>query len=158
MTPPEPRYRIEVSETQARHLRDACELMARVRMGQVADACREVLDADGKYKVPYEIARQAECLIKAAVGLAPNQSWGVAKHEAADIPWEMYQSIRYRLAWDYALDDGLANSESERDWARMMSVDYDRPMKLTREPEMKIERIKETGYPFIVGQHEEESE
>lgn len=158
MTPPEPRYRIEVTETQARYLRDACELLARVRMGDLVDACQEVLDADGRASVPYDAACRAEGLIKAAVGLAPNQSWGIAKHEAADIPWELYQAIRYRLAWDYALDTGLTTSEAERDWVTMIGVHYDRPMKLTREPEMKIERIKETGYPFVVGQHEEESE
>ena len=74
----EPRYQLTITRAQAEVLRDACELLARCRLGQIADACQQVLDAHGQAVVPYDLAQDCEAAIKAEVGLAPNQSWGSA--------------------------------------------------------------------------------
>ena len=151
------RYLIEVSADQAYLLRDACELLARCRMGQIADACQEVLDAEGKAVVPWAVAHRAEVAVKAAVGLEPGQSWGVGKHESADMAFEMYRALRHRLDWDYARDHGLTNADGSRNWERMMGVDYDEPIRYTQQPLAHIERLHEDSqpYPFVV---EEEPE
>ena len=50
-------YQLTVTAEQAATLRDACELLARCRLGQIADACQEVLDAQGQATVPHEAPR-----------------------------------------------------------------------------------------------------
>ena len=131
----EPRvYTITVTETQLGHLRDACELLARCRIGQIDAACREVLDEHGRAAVPYDAAKQAEDLVKASIGLSPNGSWGVGKHGTADIPWDMYQVFRHRLAWDQAYEEGIIQPGAKRDYYSMMGVSYDPPMQHGAEP------------------------
>lgn len=154
-----PRYQIVVSASQLAVLRDACELLARCRLGQVAEACLEVLNAEGRAVVPYELAKQAENLIKAEVGLAPNQSWGVGHHALADVPFDLYQTFRYRLAWDEAVERGLPHADGSRNWATMMAVDYDPPAGYARQslPLPAVTRLPPAAPPEV-GTDEEETE
>lgn len=146
MLDPQRRYVIEVSAAQVCQLRDACELLARCRMGQINAAIQEVLDADGRAVVPYDVARQAELAVKMAVGLEPNQSWGVGHHDSADQAFELYQTLRYRLAWDYAQAHGLTHPDGSRNWTTMMGVDYDEPTRYTHQPPAKITPLEEEGH------------
>ena len=139
-------YQLTVTAEQAATLRDACELLARCRLGQIADACQEVLDAQGQATVPHEIAQRCENLCKAAVGLAPNASWGVGTHPAADLPFDLFQVIRHRLAWDRALAEGRVRPGEARRWPEMMAVCYDEPLFLTPGPRAEIRMVKE-GQP-----------
>ena len=137
----EPRYQLTITRAQAEVLRDACELLARCRLGQIADACQQVLDEHGQAVVPYDLAQDCEAAIKAEVGLAPNQSWGVGKHPAADLPWDLYQVLRHRLAWDRALAEGHVRPGQARRWPEMMSVCYDEPLFLTHAPHPTLHLI-----------------
>lgn len=137
----EPHYQLTVTRIQAEVLRDACELLARCRLGQIADACQQALDEHGKAVVPYDLAMWCETAVKAAVGLAPNQSWGVGKHLAADLPWDLYQVLRHRLAWDRALAEGQVQPGQARRWPEMMSVCYDEPLFLTPAPHPTLHLI-----------------
>ncbi|NCA90582.1 MAG: hypothetical protein EOM92_17290 [Gammaproteobacteria bacterium] len=103
------------------------------------------------------VAQQAEHLVKTAAGLAPNQSWGVGRHESADQAFELYRALRHQLAWDYARDHHLTNPDGSRNWAQMMGVDYDEPIRYTQQPLASIKRLEEDPkpYPFVV---EEETE
>jgi hypothetical protein len=147
MRDPKYRYVLEVSAEQAYLLRDACELLARCRMGQIADACQEVLDATGQAVVPWAVAHRAEVAVKAAVGLEPNQSWGVGRHESADMAFELHRTLRHRLAWDYAQEHGLTRPDGSRNWETMAGVDYDEPIIYTTQPPAKIARQVVVGQP-----------
>jgi hypothetical protein len=127
-------YTLTVTQHQLGIIRDACELLARCRMGQIADACYEVIDAEGKHVIDYQTARQAEGLVKAAVGLNSNASWGVGKHSSIDNAFDLYQTIRHRIAWDNAYADGILKPGERRKWDSMMGVSYDAPMKHGTEP------------------------
>jgi hypothetical protein len=157
MLDPKCRYVIEVSADQAYLLRDACELLARCRMGQIRAACEEVLNAQGKAVVPYDLASQVEKLVKAAVGLEQNQSWGVGKHESADMAFELYCALRHRLAWDHARKHQLTHPDGSRNWKKMMGVDYDIPLTYTTHPPAKVAQLEtpDQSYPFVVGQPDE---
>lgn len=135
-------YQLTVTGEQAAILRDACELLARCRLGQIVDACQEVLDEQGRAAVPYEIARHCESLCKAAAGLGVNASWGVGKHRAADLPFDLYQVIRYRLAWDCALEEGRVQPGEARRWPDMMGVCFDEPLFLTPGPHPEICKVE----------------
>jgi len=139
----EPHYQLTVTRIQAEVLRDACELLARCRLGQIADACQQALDEHGKAGVPYDLAMRCETAVKAAVGLTPNQSWGLGKHLAADRPWDLYQVLRHRLACDQAYDKGLVQPGQPRRWQEMLSVCYDKPLFLTPAPHPDIRRLQE---------------
>lgn len=127
-------YTLTVTPKQLGILRDACELLARCRMGQIADACYEVIDAEGRALVPYDVARQAEDLVKRAVGLDGNAYWGVGKHDSIDCAFDLYATIRHRIAWDNAYADGLVQPGDKRKWPEMMAVSYDPPMNHGTEP------------------------
>jgi hypothetical protein len=137
----EPHYTLEVTRGQLRILRDACELLTRCRMGQIAEAGRQTLNERGVPGANYIECQDAEEIIKRANGLAPHASWGVGKFKAIDEPFEIHQVLRHRLAWDRAIEEGLTQSEAVRDWGKMMSVDYDEPLLVSGEPPVKVEKV-----------------
>lgn len=130
----ETRYQITLTATQAAMVRDACELLFRCRIGQIGEACRYVLDANGRASVPYEVKQDAEDMVKAAVGLPMNASWGVGKFDVADQACDLYQVIRHRLAWDRAYSDGMIKPGELRRWPEMLAVHYDPPLHLSTQP------------------------
>jgi hypothetical protein len=63
--------------------------------------------------------------------------------ERAKTAWDLYQAIRYRLAWDGAVAHGvIQNANARRKWPEMMGVHYDEPMQTGKEPIAKVEEVK----------------
>lgn len=157
----EPRYQLTVTRAQAEVLRDACELLARCRLGQIADACQQVLDEHGKAGVPYDLAmlgitngegqnamnydleQWVDTGIKPAMGLAMNASFGVGKFVDADNLFDLHETIRHRLSWDAAEDEGLVQPGGQRLWREMWGICYDKPMRWGDQPLAVVAKIEE---------------
>lgn len=83
------KYTIEVDESQAKTLVRACELFARINMGQLDVISEEFPD------------HMHQDFLRHQLKTLPVKP--VAIHEGSDharISWDLYQTIRYRLAWD----------------------------------------------------------
>lgn len=128
---------LEITDAQALVLRDALELLARVQMGQMGAVVDEVVcwRPDGAYSTkPIAEAREAADALRDA--LMPDnlgiQSTQIP--ERARIAWDMYQSVRYSLAWS-SVPEGAPRPS----W----QVQYDEPMKTSAEPLPQVTVVTE---------------
>lgn len=115
------RYRLEVTEAQFRAIELACEVCARIKIGQpgMAVSMLGVTDGKGENIMDYGMKRDIDIIIKPMMGLAMNASFGVGKFVAADNLFDLHEAIRYRLSWDAALADGLVQPGESRRWPEM---------------------------------------
>jgi hypothetical protein len=111
-------YEITVTEEQARVIRDACEMYARVGMGQIG------------FISEHPALHQLQALMRDGVAVAD----GIAQHYRDKIEhphadttraWDLYQVVRGRLAWDAAGNPPARPT---------MQVMYDVPLNTTGEP------------------------
>ena len=72
--------------------------------------------------------------MKPAMGLAPNESFRVGHGDEADTLWDLHQVLRHRLAWDAAYAAGRIKPGAPRNWADMLSHDFDEPLRYGPEP------------------------
>lgn len=140
-------YTITVTERQACIISTACDLMARIGIGQwpeflhhlpgankmnLNDMREELLPIMSKYLVP-------------AIGISGwGSSLGVGSDKSApdtDEAFDLNAVIRHRLAWDRAMDNGITDGTT-RNWPEMMGVDYDEPMHWGKEPLAVIGEVK----------------
>ena len=134
-------YTLTVTLQQAHALAHACEIVARLGMGQFRDALeelpREVTDWDQWHADMDSIG----AMLKQHMALGVD-GWhrhlGISHtktSEQAKVSWDLYQVIRRRIAWDKAVADGEVDSlDAPRNWSRMMGVHYDEPLKTSAQP------------------------
>lgn len=124
-------YTLTITATQAAAISQACEVLARLGMGQYADAleCLPIkeLCPDGWHE---DMQAIGHILSKHA------RVHGIhsCKHEArrtpmSNVAWDVYQVMRHRLAWDRARADGHTGDKPPS-W----SVQFDQPMQTSPEP------------------------
>lgn len=136
-------YTITITEQQARTLSTACELLARLGMGQWP----EIL-----HHLPMQESKRGGDHISALLpymgGLLVDGIDGWHSHlgirgsktpDAARTAWDLYAVIRHRLAWDAAVSQGLTAGDF-RDWRTMIGVHYDDPDHVGTEPLATIAR------------------
>jgi len=117
------KYTLTLTARQAAEISSACEIVARLQMGQVDMAVREL---PGDHPKDYDSLREIQQMIERLVP---------AKIERGDsIAWDLYQVIRHRLAWDRAIERGEIEKGERRNWSIMMGVSFDDPMKMGDEP------------------------
>jgi hypothetical protein len=62
--------------------------------------------------------------------------------ESNGILYDLRQTIEHKISWERAVQEGIIESESSpRNWSKMMTVNFDPPMKWSDEPLPKITRI-----------------
>ncbi len=139
------KYRIELTEAQLKSLAIACEVCARIKIGQpgMAVGMLRLRDSDDNVLWDYAFERQIDEAIKPKMGLGMNSSWGVGKYPDADVWFDLYTAFRHRLAWDDALDKGIVKPGGHRQWPEMMGVDYDEPMHWGDQPLAVVAKIEE---------------
>lgn len=139
------RYRLEVTEAQLRTIELACEVCARIKIGQpgMALAMLGIHDGDGQSVLHYDLERLIDATLKPAMGLEMNASFGVGKFTAADNLFDLHAAIRYRLAWDRALAEGVVLPGQKRKWPEMMGACYDSPMGWGDQPLPVVAKIEE---------------
>lgn len=126
------KYQIELTKDQVEYLSMACEIVARLGMGQIDDALRELPG--------FEIDHDILDLIR-QLGMNP---CGIAEAEDRHrILWDIYQVLRHELAWQWAVDNGIIESmENKRKWPEMIQVWYDDPCQQGTQPLCKIKKAK----------------
>ena len=83
------KYTLTLTARQASEISSACEIVARLQMGQVDMAVREL---PGEQPKNYDALREIQQMIERLVP---------AKIERGNsIAWDLYQVIRHRLSWD----------------------------------------------------------
>ena len=106
MTKESPLYKLTLTKEQAQIVSRACELYARIRVGQFDEIIRDCLEPDikaGDFCQRKEIA--VYHLLEARKEIYPElngfgHSYGIGKFEDADISFDVYQVIRYALGSD----------------------------------------------------------
>lgn len=121
-------YSLHITQKQAAEISHACEILARLRMGQIDMALRELpLDKPMEYEQERYISNYLSSLY---------HQDGRHLHQ---VLWDLHQVIRHRLAWDRAYAEGIVTPGEPRRWPEMMGVMYDEPMQVGDEPLAKIE-------------------
>ena len=142
-------YTLTITEKQARALQNATDLMQRIQLGQF----REIEDnLPLKKPIDYEELHKdfrtigdllSKHMIDGIDGHA--SSLGVGHPELPEsngILYDLHCVIRHKLSWEYAVEQGIIESEdAPRKWPEMMTVNYDPPMKWGTEKLAKMERV-----------------
>lgn len=139
------RYRLEVTEAQLRAIDLACEVCARIQIGQPGMALDMlgIHNGDGQDVMHYDLERLIDATIKPAMGLELNASFGVGKFTDADNLFDLHAAIRFRLAWDVAMAEGVVQPGEPRKWPEMMGVSFDSPMGWGDQPLPVVAKIEE---------------
>ena len=117
------KYTLTLTARQAAEISSACEIVARLQMGQVDMALREL---PGEQPKDYDALREIQEMVERLVP---------AKIERGDsIAWDLYQVIRHRLSWDREIERGNIERGEPRNWSIMMGVSFDEPMNKGDEP------------------------
>lgn len=145
-------YTITLTEKQLRAISDATDLLQRVQLGQWREAVDNLpidyktVNWDEFHQDMNEIAKiLSKHMVDGINGT--NSSLGVGNEklpESNSILYEIHRVIRHKLSWEKAVEEGIVESEeSPRNWSKMMTVNFDEPMKYSNQPLPKIERIVE---------------
>lgn len=144
------KYTITLTEKQIRAIQEATDLLQRVQLGQwqeIQDSLplKKPIDYGCFHEDMDEIGRILSRYMIGGIN-GTNSSLGVGNEnlpESNAILYEIHRVIRHKLSWERAVEDGIVESEdSPRDWSKMMTVNYDFPLKYSEEPLITIERIE----------------
>jgi hypothetical protein len=128
-------YTLHINKTQAQTLAMACEVLARLGMGQFRDALEHLpratpIDYDLWHR---DMEAMSAMLCRHMVSGVDGwrSSLGIYHQQidpTAQVAWDLYAVIRHRLAWDGAVVAGTVSSiDAARQWPSMMGVCFDRP-------------------------------
>ncbi len=98
------KYRLDLTEEQAKITRDALELYSRLKMGQwdcLADLCLDINDKDYATKKFDILIPHLMSLRKFVYPDLPGgwgASYGVGKFDDADLAWEVHTVLRHCMA------------------------------------------------------------
>lgn len=136
-------YTLTLTEQQARVLSEACEIMARLGMGQVGDALDQVPRVQPiDWSRWHDDVRAVEAILRTHTGMARGQYRGI--WQAADrarVAWDLYAVIRHRLAWDRAIAEGIVASGGARIWPSMFQTHFDEPDHVGPEPLARMAQV-----------------
>ncbi len=120
---------LQLSTKQAQTLSRACELVARLYMGQVEEL-RFIS------KASWEDCQKIKKMCFPE--LAANEYYGITSEIGTDEPnqlWDIYQVLRHYLAWK-----DQPNTPETRKWPEQMQVQFDKPRRTS--VECALPRIK----------------
>lgn len=134
-------YQITVSATQAKAIETACDLLARIMIGQSHEVARHLPLTDPVEQ--WHVGRAIEAITKPACNLLLNSSYGVGYSEKADLLFDLVEVLRHKFAWDKARAENLLTPSGGRDHATMGGVCYDAPMQWARNcPLARIDAVE----------------
>ena len=114
-------YQLTVTEEQAKTIQVACELLARIRGGQVLEVfehlpLRKDIDWGVYHEVKDELTKRMPEILKDGIN-GWNSHFGVGHPDlpkSHDIAWDLYQVIRYELSTEDAIERGFIQNKGER--------------------------------------------
>lgn len=130
-------YRLEITEEQAKVLRTACEVLARLGIGQFRDALahlpldQELGTAGGALDWHADLDLIGDILERYMIGNVNgwNSSLSIASplvKPEAKIAWDLFQVLRHRLEWDRGEDFSLTLAASEQTPAKIEQSEVER--------------------------------
>jgi hypothetical protein len=138
-------YTLTLNEQQAQTIATACEVLARLGIGQFRDALEKL---PTKEYMPHgwqdDMHAIGLILKKHMIGNVDGWHSSLGIHhnkvrEEAKEAWDLYQVIRNRLSWDRAKAEGVTDGTT-RNWSGgMMGVNYDEPFKTSLQPLARME-------------------
>jgi hypothetical protein len=142
-------YNLQITESQARALCFACDVLQRVQLGQ----WREIIDwLPLKKPIDYEELHQDQRIIGAILSkhMIDNIDGGASSLGIGhpDLPkengilYDLYCVIRRKLAVERAVEEGLIENENVSRNQMPITVDFDTPMKWGTEKLATMERVK----------------
>src|SRR5574340_577948 len=109
-------YTLTITAQQAQVLSAACEILARLGIGQYDDALRHLPQREGiDWSAWHDDVRTIGQMLSKHM---PNgidgyrSSLGINHTKASEesrAAWDLYQVIRHRLAWDRAIAEGITD-------------------------------------------------
>lgn len=132
------KFILEVTLEQARLIARACEFYSRMRNGQYSELGFEYMMYKHDKAVSFDRDHFEQVLYAARPFVFPDMRYGVQQHygvhhdQRSDEAWDIYESVRYALAWHEHPEGG--------DW-----VDFREPMNWSGNPlpKCRIEEDKE---------------
>lgn len=136
----EKRYQIELTEQQLRDLNYACDIVSRLRCGQMRTACQDIIEEayerndhkeidDAWFDMRHRIEQLLDEIKSIGWKMPSNADYGVKYDDMADRLYDMHQVIRNALYW-----------EKHAGETTHISVDGDTPMQFGDEPLIKIKK------------------
>ena len=148
----EPKYKLEITRQQAKTINAACELAARLGMGQIFDLedflpMREDMDWSAWHETTREIKKLLRPFLHEKIRGSIHSYFSILStdtKESAKVACDIHEVLRHALSWDYAVDSGMIESlDTPRDWKTMSGVNYDPPHGWSGKQLPKIERVEE---------------
>lgn len=139
-------YTLHLTEEQARVISRACEVLARLGIGQIPEGLRELPQKDGDAIDWTSFHDDCQAVCKIMSKYMPSRIDGYSSnlgiHNAgagARRAWDLHQVIRYRLSWDRAIAQGWTDG-TKRNWNEMLGVNFDEPMRVSGEELARMEK------------------
>lgn len=145
-------YTIKLTKNQLEVIQTATDLLTRIQLGQWDEIIQHLpIRKDVDHKSLYSDKRVIASILSQHLKDGMDgifASFGVGNPELPEsnsIALDIHHSIRHKLSWEQAVKDGIvATEDSKRQWPEMMTVNYDPPMKWSKEPLPVIERCMES--------------
>lgn len=139
-------YQVTMTEAQLKVVSEACDLLARIQLGQWTYAFDHLpIDKDidwGIYHLVKDRIQSMTPLILEKGMDGVSGSYGVSHPSLPPqngIAFDIRDVIRHKLAWEKAVEEGIVESvESPRKWPAMIGVDYGTPTHWGSEPLIEI--------------------
>ena len=138
-------YTLTITEAQAQTLSIACEVLARLGMGQYKDALDNLPRRDNiDWSAWHDDMRGIGHILSKHMPGIDGYISHIGIHNASSesrLAWDMHQVIRHRLAWDRAVARGVTDG-TVRNWNEMLGVHYDEPTKTCEAPLATMEVVR----------------
>lgn len=118
---------LSMTKEQAETLKMACEVMARLYVGQT-NMLNRVCNADRD-----TLNKVKELCFPELVGPSYHAITNQNVSDDAKQLWDFYQVIRHYLSWE-----DQPNTPKTRDWKTQMTVNFDEPMKISETQALPI--------------------
>ncbi len=135
-------YTMTLNETQAGTIQVACEVLARLGIGQFRDALEHLPTVEFMPPSWHEDMVAVENILRKHIQPNGKSVHQISTRERHKVAWDLYTLVRHRLSWDRAIDEGRIKPGEPRKWPEMMTVNYDSPHHTSKEPLAKIEGVK----------------
>jgi len=99
-------YTITLNETQAGTIQIACEVLARLGIGQFRDALEHLPTVEFMPPGWHEDMDQIGQILSKHMQRTDQTPHQISTREQHKVAWDLYTLVRHRLSWDRAIDEG----------------------------------------------------
>ncbi len=135
------KYTLTLTDKHLAIIQEALNLYFRLGIGQTFDLNLHIEENTATRATSTELCDIEDALCKLDQKL-PNCSIGVATTQVKDAHF-LHDTIRHKLAWDYAIQRGITDSYGNRHGSRMMLSKFDKPINYGTLPAIEINKVED---------------